>query len=149
MSREVVQEEVYHLLRCLLNYRIQVSSVKHPCFYTLRLLHITTLVDNYAINTSTTCISTLSFDFEQPLILEHAIIRLEVLFLTNIPMGYSYWCSHLNWTFHGRPVTKPVHYGVTLANKVVQYPTCVLDILRCTHHTWQLWYVLHYFRSLF
>lgn len=84
MSREVVQEEVYHLLRCLLNYRIQVSSVKHPCFYILRLLHIINLVANYAINTSTTCISTLSFDFEQTLILENAIMKLEVSFLAII-----------------------------------------------------------------
>ena len=82
MSREVVQEEVYHLLCYLLNNKIQISLVRHPCLNTLRFLHIITLVDNHTANNSTTCTLTLSFDFKKTLILENAIIRLEVSFFT-------------------------------------------------------------------
>lgn len=92
MSREVFQEEVCHLLRRLLSYEIQISSVKHPCLHSLRFLLRVTLVGPAfsdrsqvlafvsKVTNSTTCTVTLPFGFKKPLILEHAIMGLEVSF---------------------------------------------------------------------
>lgn len=117
MSREVVQEEVYRLLCYLLNNKIQISSVKHPCLDMLRFLHTTTLVDNYADSNSTTCSPSLPFDFKKTLVLENAIIRLEVSFFT-----YFLWVILIGVPTSTRRFTDawlPNHflYSVTLDNQ--------------------------------
>ena len=66
------------------------------------------------------------FGFKSPFILESAMVYLEYTSHL-IPMGYSYWCSHLKLTIH---IARSVFHFPTKLSSVLQahwYPTCILE----------------------
>ena len=117
------------MLRCLLNCEIQISSVKHPCFYTLRFLHRVSLVAPVfsdrsqvlafvsTVNNSTTCTLTLPCGFKKPLILENAIMRLEVPFFAILLWVILIGVPTSNRHFTDARLPNHFLYSVTLDNQ--------------------------------
>ena len=95
--------------------------------------------------------STLPFGFKLPLILELAMIWLECHISYIIPMGYSYWCSHLNLTIH--VAKSKFHFTYSVSPQLIRILDIPLVYLSSVAQTAEpfltIGSTLSYFRSLF